>query len=460
MDEKRFLSLEDISLKRGRNTVISSLSYNLPIGKNLCIIGSMASGKTTLIDAICGNIPIYSGRVIWHILEKNGYVFEQIGYLPQRHKLPVHFIEDQYYQRRFNSTALDNIPTVKELVYKLTTDIECAHRVILDTQLESLIDMPYMLLSNGQTRRLGLACVLVKTPKFLLLDQPFTGLDGENSLMLSETLNHLNTKGIHYILGGEIPQEVSLHNMQFLDIDAKSTAKRAWKIPESPSEMEIRVDDEREIVVSFKNLNIQYGKKKVFENFNWEVHSGEHWLLQGANGSGKSTLISLIFADHPQAYSNDIMILGMHRGNGESIWEVKKEIGFFSPELLRYYDKPITVLQVIHSGYQDIVGLITIPHDTQIDKIRQFLGLWQIEDLEERIFTQLSFGEQRMVLLLRAMIKYPKLLLLDEPLQGLDEHTKLFLIEQIRDFCKDITLIYIAHHPSEMLPYYDHTLRL
>lgn len=460
MDEKRFLSLEDISIKKGRNTVISSLSFSLPNEKNLCVIGSLASGKTTLMDAISGNIPIYSGRVIWHILENNGYVFEQIGYLQQRHKLPVHFIEDQYYQRRFNSTALDNIPTVKEVIYNLTADIECADRVITDTQLESLIDMPYILLSNGQTRRLGLACVLVKAPKFLLLDQPYTGLDEENCQILSEILNKLSSQGIHYILTGEIPREVTLQNIEYLDIDSKSSTKREWKIPESPSEMETFVAIEKEIVVSFKNLNIHYGNNKVFENFNWQVGLGEHWLLQGANGSGKSTLISLIFADHPQAYSNDIKILGMHRGNGESIWEIKKEIGFFSPELLRYYDKPITVLQVIHSGYHDIIGFISSPQAAQTDTIISFLRLWQIEDLVERIFTQLSFGEQRMVLLLRAMIKFPKLLLLDEPLQGLDEYTKSFLIEHISDFCKNRTLIYIAHHPSEMLPHYDHILRL
>lgn len=455
-----FLSLEDISIKRGRNTVISSLSFTLPIGTNLCVTGSLASGKTTLMEALSGNIPIYGGRVFWHTFEKSGYVYEKIGFLRQQHKLPIHFIEDQYYQRRFNSTALENIPTVKEVVYKLTSDIAYADSVITDTHLESLIEMPFMLLSNGQTRRLGLACVLVKAPKFLLLDQPFTGLDEENSQMFSETLNRLSSQGIHYMLSGEIPREVTLHNLDLLDIDTISSTKRVWKTPKFPSEKNNTIDNKKEIVLSFKDLHIKYGKNKVFENFNWEVCSGEHWLLQGANGSGKSTLISLIFADHPQAYSNDISILGMHRGTGESIWEVKREIGFFSPELLRYYDKPITVMQVIHSGYQDIIGFISAPQAAQMDKICNFLRLWQIEDLAERIFTQLSFGEQRMVLLLRAMIKHPKILLLDEPLQGLDELTKIFLIEQIRDFCKDKTLIYIAHHPSEMLPHYDHILRL
>ncbi len=456
---KDFLSVENLTLKRGTTKILSALSFQLPTGQNLHISGSLASGKTTLMEALCGNLAIYDGSIDWDGFKEAKYAYEHIGYIPQRYRLPVHYIEDQYYQRRFNSTALDNIPTVKDILDGISKDAKTLEQAIADTQLEEVLDMPYILLSNGQTRRLTLACALVKMPKFLLLDQPFTGLDEENSVIFSNILNKLNNQNIYYLLTGDIPSEIELKNLQNLDIDVFSNTKRILDVLETNTPQTTYKQENNKAVISFKNVNIHYGKKIVFKNLNWTVYKGEKWLIQGANGSGKSTLISLIFADHPQAYSNDITILGMHRGSGESIWDIKKNIGFFSPELLRYYDKPITVLQVIHSGNHDILGFISTPEKHHKAAIRELLKQWHMEDLENRIFTQLSFGEQRIILLLRAMIKYPTLLLLDEPLQGMDMTSIKFMKYRIQEYAENRTLIYIAHYPEEWL-HHNRVLRL
>ncbi len=460
--DKAFLSVENLILKRNNATIISELSFCLPYNHNLCITGSLASGKSTLLEALSGNIPIYSGIVCWHGLAEVDFIYSNIAFISQRYKLPVHYIEDQYYQRRFNSTALDNIPTVSHILQNITQEDSLLHRVIEDTHLAPLLEMPYMLLSNGQTRRLAIACALLKVPKFIILDQPFTGLDHYNSLLLAETLNHLSKKNIHYILSGEIPKEIQLEDLILLDIDKCSTTKRELTADKEAIQLKITAPSQGNaaIAIAFKDLNVQYGDNKVFTNFNWTILHGQHWLLQGDNGSGKSTLLSLIYADHPQAYSNDIYILDKKRGSGESIWDIKRYIGFFSPELMRYYEKPISVLQVIFSGYSDTIGIAHGMLPEHKDIITAMLKKWQIADLAERTFTQLSFGEQRMVLILRALVKDPEILLLDEPLQGLDNNTLEAVKTWILSCCMNKTLIYIAHHPSEMLPFYDGIIKL
>ena len=209
-------------------------------------------------------------------------------------------------------------------------------------------------------------------------------------------------------------------------------------------------------------VSIRYGERTILKELDWTVKCGEKWALLGENGSGKSTLLSLICADNPQSYACDITLFGRKRGTGESIWEIKKHIGYVSPEMHRAYLKSIPALDIVASGLHDSIGLYKRPHEEDREKCAWWLDIFGILHLKDRNFLQLSSGEQRLVLLARAFVKDPELLILDEPLHGLDMRNRRLVKDIIEAFCqrKDKTLIMVTHYQDELPDVIDHQLFL
>jgi len=209
---------------------------------------------------------------------------------------------------------------------------------------------------------------------------------------------------------------------------------------------------EFEVAVRFENVSVAYGEKKIFSNINWEVKRGERWLLKGANGSGKSTLIGLITGDHPQAYANNIFLFDRKRGSGESIWDIKRKVGFVSPELHWYFDKTISIYNTIASGFFDTVGLYRALLPMQHQVVKQWLSFLNLASKASEPLYVLSNSEQRLTLLARALVKNPPLLVLDEPCQGLDEQQVSEFVALIDGLCERMskTLIYVSHYESEV----------
>jgi molybdate transport system ATP-binding protein len=176
--------------------------------------------------------------------------------------------------------------------------------------------------------------------------------------------------------------------------------------------------DDFENAVRMVDVHISYGDKVILDNINWEVKKGECWAVSGHNGSGKSTLLSLINGDNPQAFANQIWLFDKRKGTGESIWDIKKNIGYISPELHHYFDMGTDCLSIVASGLFDTVGLFRKLNEEQVWLTRQWMALLHIQRFEERMFQRLSDSEQRRVLLARALVKNPPMLILDEPCQG------------------------------------------
>jgi molybdate transport system ATP-binding protein len=209
---------------------------------------------------------------------------------------------------------------------------------------------------------------------------------------------------------------------------------------------------EYNIAIKMVNVNIQYNQNRILSNINWEIKAGERWCLTGPNGSGKSTLLSLITADNPQAYANEIYLFDRKRGSGESIWDIKKNIGYLSPELHLYFQQNETCFQTIASGFFDTIGLFRKPNVEQTELVLNWMKILHIAHLAEKYLNQLSLGEQRLVLLARALVKNPPLLILDEPCQGLDTYQTAFVKEIIDQFCSsnNTTLIFVSHYEADI----------
>jgi molybdate transport system ATP-binding protein len=201
-----------------------------------------------------------------------------------------------------------------------------------------------------------------------------------------------------------------------------------------------------------KNIQIKYGEHTILQNLDWKVNQGEKWLLKGRNGAGKSSLLSMITGDHPQAYSNEIYLFGKRRGSGESIWDIKQKTGYISPELHAYFDKNVSCFNAIGSGYFDTIGLFKKLSTKQYNNILQWLDFLQLSHVSNKPLHSISASLQRMILLARALVKNPPLLVLDEPCQGLDQQQSEQFVSLIDHVCSNSnkTLIYVSHDMSNV----------
>jgi molybdate transport system ATP-binding protein len=333
-------------------------------------------------------------------------------------------------------------------------------------------------LSNGENKRLQLAKAMTASPSLLILDNPFVGLDQAGRSTLREALNKIviaGTKIIVFAATEDLPSCIThvaiikegkiifagLKNDQpIIDessgIDANILSPLALKKRYANAGLTFMH------AVEMRNVNIAYSGKKILDQFNWEVKKGERWCVTGPNGAGKSTLLSLISADNPQAYANDIFLFDRKRGTGESIWDIKKNIGYVSPELHLFFDTGITCQEAVASGLFDTIGLFRKPGPTETSIVLEWMEVLGISAIKEKRLNQLSLGEQRLVMLTRALVKSPPLLIFDEPCQGLDSQQTAGFKNMVDLICgsTSTTMIYVSHYNQDIPSCITHHLQL
>ena len=305
------------------------------------------------------------------------------------------------------------------------------------------------------------------------MENPFIGLDAQTRDLLKTLLGTLALEqGLQIILvlakTDEIPDFIT-HIVEVRDMTVlpkrQTSGDGSFLFDESPTEafkQKRTVPECLTEVIHFNKVTIRYGERTILKDLDWTVMKGEHWSLSGQNGSGKSTLLSLVCADNPQSYACDISLFGHKRGSGESIWDIKRHIGYVSPEMHRSYRQNIPAIEIVASGLKDTVGLYTRPTETERIQCRKWLNALGISHLEERKFMEMSSGEQRLVLLARAFVKEPDLLILDEPLHGLDDVNRRMVKHLVDQYCEDpsVTLIYVTHYQEELPQCIDHSIFL
>jgi molybdate transport system ATP-binding protein len=211
-----------------------------------------------------------------------------------------------------------------------------------------------------------------------------------------------------------------------------------------------------------QHASVNYQDVPVLHDITWTMRQGEHWAIRGPNGAGKSTLLSLILADNPQAYANDLKLFGRQRGSGESIWDIKQRIGWVAPELNNFYQSHDTCRMVVCSGFFDSIGLYHDVTPAQAQVAAAWMQALGIEALAGQSFQAVSIGEQRLILLARALVKQPSLLILDEPCQGLDAPHRTRIIDLLDSLCQQtqVSLLYVTHHTDELPQAITHVLEL
>lgn len=457
-----------------------ALSLTLYEGEPVAICGPNGGGKSLLVDILTGAHPLLGDALTCPTLQTpDGRTSAAVRHITFRDVYGA--VEPAYYQQRWNRGDEMLFPTVRAQL----TQVCDREGITLDDRMDLLqaigiaahLDKEVNLLSSGELRRFQLSKVLLENPRFLIIDNPYIGLDVAARQSFTEILQALTAKLTLLLVVSrpkDIPAFVSkVIHVADLTVSAPvdrdtylaahpalpAATPKAVVLPEGESAGK---PFEGNSVAQFCNIHISYGARKIFDGLNWDVHRGEHWAIMGRNGSGKTTLLSLVCADNPIAYACDIRLFGTKRGGGESIWDIKRRIGYVSPEMYSAYKKDLTALEIVASGLHDTIGLYSRTRPEDVDVCMAWLDTFGAADLAHRSYLRLSSGQQRLILLVRAFVKQPDLLILDEPFHGLDDVRQQLARDIIEAYMKnpDKTLIMVTHYKDELPPCIDHTLNL
>jgi molybdate transport system ATP-binding protein len=502
-ERKLLMEARQLNLKAAMEYLLKDISFSLSEGEALAITGVSGSGKTMLGKILAGQISYSSGELIFPPDCRKLLISQQHNFRDASSR--------SYYQQRFDSNYGEESPTVETELKSISINMpasdkkkfkkEC-NRISELLHIRHLYQSRLIELSNGEGKRLQLAKGLLMKPDLIVLDNPFLGLDAETRSILHDMINELTRAGMIVILitsVKEIPEAITtvlelgkgevksiLSRKDFLDsFTAADTEKQFYPEFDLLKNISPPIEHNFKVAVEMKNISVSFGEKKILDNISWRILKGERWGLTGPNGSGKSTLLSLINADNPQSYGNDLWLFDRKKGSGESIWEIKSRIGYISPELHIFFQRNlssteslvmsdasqdlsayavsgINAFEAVASGFNDQVGSSQEISSFQKKQVRAWMEILGINELAAQPLYKISLGKQRLVLLARALVKNPPLLILDEPCQGLDkEQTRLFT-SIVDEVCRqlDKTLIYVSHYPEDFPACVDRFIRL
>ena len=482
------------------------INLEIKRGEQIAIVGDNAAGKSRLVEVLTGHYPLLMNEVHYDFSpSESPLVSDNLKYISFRDSYGE---QDgtYYYQQRWNQHDIpDDSPTVKEsLPQPLQRRGEWMR--LFSPLLEGLGEATLLSLSSGELRRFQIAKALATCPRVLIIDNPFIGLDAQARKDFRDLLDTLTRETQLLVIlvlskRDDIPDFIThvlpveglrlLPKMTLAEYRKQYAAMPRPKLSDDIKDwiasLPVRDLSESDFypsgggeILRFRDVSISYGGRTILQPLNWTVHEGERWALSGPNGSGKSTLLSLVCADNPQAYACNIELFGHRRGTGESIWQIKKHIGYVSPEMHRAYLKDIPAINVVASGLRDTIGLWNLSNSLLNERpsksplkgdlqgqdslplregrggssglLLDWMRVFGVDGVADRSFLQLSSGEQRLCLLARAFVKDPELLILDEPLHGLDDTNRQLVRQIIKQFCErpHKTLVMVTHYEEEL----------
>lgn len=488
------LSIKHITVRNIDQVIFKDLSFQINPGEQWALVGESGSGKSALLQTIAGKFNITGGEIQHHYFDDfieqhavdDAYFTHHklIAIVSSKHSFRnLSNTTDFYYQQRFNSSDSEDSATVENYLTGIhpavhTRQVWSYQQTIEKLNLGPLLNKQLIKLSNGETKRLLIAAALLKHPSLLLLDNPLTGLDVQTRAAFNNILSEITASGITVVLAtspAEIPDIVThvaiLHGGELISSVPKAAFSPDMVKIAAPPKIDtdelagllsITVPTAFTAIVKMTDVTISYGDKVILDKVNWQINQGDHWALLGHNGAGKSTLLSLINGDNPQAYANNIILFDRRRGTGESIWDIKSKIGFVSPELHQYFPTDNSCLQVIESGFYDTLGLFRPSQPAKAAIALRWMKLLELEQYSRKPLKSISASAQRLVLLARALVKNPPLLIFDEPCQGLDAHQQQHFKHIVDAICTlgNTTLIYVTHYQHEIPDSVNQVLKL
>jgi molybdate transport system ATP-binding protein len=486
-----FVSAELLTIQAGARPLLTDLTFVMGRGEHWVLTGHAGVGKSTLGKALCG---LLFHRGALHIdyapLTNPGAAAPRALFVDQWHHFKDHtgLSSQFYYQQRYNSQDSENAVTLLEELLAAAPGAEAeAWDLLRALHVDHRAYASLVQLSSGEHKKLQLARAFISKPQLLVLDNPYLGLDVATCANLEALFAQAAAAGTQLIIIGDTAQlpSVITHIATLSDGALEIVPKAAYalihsaptSLPPAPIVLPAYLSEAPfsgeaaaapgaapafATFLRMDNVTVRYEHKTVLDDISWTVRRGEHWWLKGHNGAGKSTLLSLVVGDNPQAYANAIFLFDKKRGTGESIWDLKRKIGYISPELHWYFDQQTTCAGAIATGFFDTTGLYRAVSEEQRAIVDQWLEVFDLAPYRDRRLQDLSIGRQRLTLLARALVKNPPVLILDEPCQGLDEDQAAHFVRVVDKLMEHPgrTLLYVSHRLDQLPTCIDHVLAL
>lgn len=488
------LELDGASIRLDQRIVFRRTTWVFRRGEHWVLVGPNGSGKTVLCQALCGEHPVVEGTVHY-------------GFRPIAGREPEQCVEHLSFGRtveagspagspaRWFSLDQEESPRVSEIlsrdrveninpfevVQRPPADVarweRHARRVIGWLGIKPLLSHAFLSLSNGEQRKVMLARALMRQPRLLILDDPLAGLDAGFRRHLREVFEALIRQRVVSLLWvgmrpGEWPHGMT--HLMLIEHFRMVATGRVGLMRKDPRVVRLLGDSPTTLcgaggdppdllqgrrglsggeLIAFRKVRVRWGRVVILHDVDWTVREGESWAIIGPNGSGKSTLLSMILGENPQVYANEVRVFGKRRGTGESVWDIKQSIGWVSPEFHQGFEGAQEGLDAVLTGFHDATILREVPTARQRQAAMAWMRRLSIAPLARRPFGLLSTGEQRLVLLARALVKRPRLLILDEPCQGLDRRHRAIFVAVVDGLIRDgVTTLYVTHQRDDLPP--------
>lgn len=507
MQAAPLISLENITVRLRDRPYLHNTTWKIHPEENWAVLGPNGSGKTTFARTLLGKVPIVSGRIRYHFSGDDQHswatIADHMGYVAPELQREIFERENRIGFFRELSGNRQEFTSVKELIVNQSPGD--AQQRYIDIRLDEvaekigihqLIQRDVTSLTTGEMNRVLIARAMFKNPKLLILDEPFAGLDEPTRRSLADTINTLVQTDVQLLLithrFDEIVPSVT-HVLllkqgriykagkrnavfkpkiieQAYEVDQpapKLDPQELFSSAPGSAEKMAQMENRRQrvgthVLIEMRKVTVQHGSRRILDGFNWTVKDGENWMLRGPSAAGKSTVLTLINGDNLQAYANDIYLFGQKRGAGQSIWDIKKRIGYISSDLQLRQHQHTDAFEVVCSGFFASNGLYRKCSAGQFATAKAWSRFLGISDLADQKFGRLSHGQRQLILLARAMVKSPVFLILDEPLQGLDIKNKANL-RLVFDYIGQHTathLIYVPGQEAEILNCITHVLHM
>ncbi|MDX9812901.1 MAG: ATP-binding cassette domain-containing protein, partial [Bacteroidales bacterium] len=437
MEEAEYLfAFENALLSRNGTRQSGIFNWKVGPGESWWICGANGSGKTTLLEMLTGRHRISEGVMKIPAFSSPEAFYSSVTLVRRDFSLNQVFNRSAvFYQQRYFSQGLEETPAVIDFLVQETGIAEDIIRsAASESGFEHILEKRIVSLSTGEGRRVLLLMLLLSGRKIICFDDPYSGLDSEGCAMVSDAFRSLLEKNVTIMASGAgtQPPAVFDHVLYLKDqtvlfagraedfIALNNIEEETREVPGLVTRVNENPGCNFSTAAAMNNITIRYNNKVVQKDFSWHIKRGDKWLLTGPNGSGKSTLMSLIYGDNPMTYAYELVVFDRVRGSGETIWEIKKPMGYFSSELQQFFPLSMTLYEAVLTGFSDHLTVRKDLTDDHLLQARELIEAAGLSDYSGYVLSRLSFSQRRLALVCRAFVKHPPVVILDEPCQGLD----------------------------------------